>query len=625
MAVVVNGGGIFTSIGGVSSLVPNTIYHYQLVGVNGAGLSLGSDLTFTTAVGFPTVTTLAASGVSATNATFNGTVNTGGLNTAAYFQYGLTTSYGSNSATNNLAATNTTVPISIPSGGLSPFTTYHYRLVGLNSAAASIGEDMVFTTAISSPTVTTQPATSVTSSNAILNGTVNPNGAATAAYFQYGLTTNYGSVSTIAGLAATNVTLAVPGFVASTVITGPAGTNWTASSAPGAGWRSIASSGDGIWQVAVVSGGGIYTSTNAGVTWALSSAPSAAWQAVASSINGTRLAAAIVGGGIYTSTNSGATWTPSGAPSANWTSIASSSDGARLSAVINGGSSIYTSTNGGVTWTPSSVPAALWTSIASSSDGTRLAASANASGSIYISANGGATWTPSGAPTASWVGIASSSDGTRLAAVVIGQNLYTSTNSGATWTPSSAPTLLWKSIASSSDGRRLVAGENNGGLYLSTDGGATWIQSDAPDASWWSIACSADGTRLAAVINGGGIFTSTGPANHLTPNTTYHYRLGGVNSAGTSLGGDLTFTTSAFQAVSFSVNGSVQFSGGAFHLGFTNLNGLSFTVLATTNLGLPLSNWTALGVASETPPGQYQFTDLQATNSPQRFYRVRSP
>src|SRR5262249_959160 len=46
------------------------------------------------------------------------------------------------------------------------------------------------------PTVTTQPATSVTVSNATLNGPVNPNGAATTAYFQYGLTTNYDNFST---------------------------------------------------------------------------------------------------------------------------------------------------------------------------------------------------------------------------------------------------------------------------------------------------------------------------------------------------------------------------------------------------------------------------------------------
>ena len=42
------------------------------------------------------------------------------------------------------------------------------------------------------------------------------------------------------------------------------------------------------------------------------------------------------------------------------------------------------------------------------------------------------------------------------------------------------------------------------------------------------------------------------------------------------------------------------------------------------NVSLPLRNWTALGGVAEIFPGQFQFTDTQATNSPQRFYRVRA-
>ena len=48
-------------------------------------------------------------------------------------------------------------------------------------------------------------------------------------------------------------------------------------------------------------------------------------------------------------------------------------------------------------------------------------------------------------------------------------------------------------------------------------------------------------------------------------------------------------------------------------------------VREATNVLLPLSNWTAIGSVMETVPGQYQFTDSQATNFPLRFYRVRSP
>jgi uncharacterized delta-60 repeat protein len=65
---------------------------------------------------------------------------------------------------------------------------------------------------------------------------------------------------------------------------------------------------------------------------------------------------------------------------------------------------------------------------------------------------------------------------------------------------------------------------------------------------------------------------------------------------------------------------------GAFQLAFTNTPGLSFSVLATTNVALSSVSWTVLGSATETPlgSGQFQFIDSQATNGPQRFYRIRS-
>jgi hypothetical protein len=78
--------------------------------------------------------------------------------------------------------------------------------------------------------------------------------------------------------------------------------------------------------------------------------------------------------------------------------------------------------------------------------------------------------------------------------------------------------------------------------------------------------------------------------------------------------------------VAFSVTGSIPVPGGGFQVTFTNLSGLSFTVLGSTDMTLPLTNWTVLGSAQESPAGSgnYQFTDPAATNATQ-FYRVRSP
>jgi len=62
-----------------------------------------------------------------------------------------------------------------------------------------------------------------------------------------------------------------------------------------------------------------------------------------------------------------------------------------------------------------------------------------------------------------------------------------------------------------------------------------------------------------------------------------------------------------------------------FQFAFTNTSGATFSVLDATNLSPPLSNWPILGQAPEIAPGQFQFTDLQTTNNPKRFYRVSSP
>jgi hypothetical protein len=64
---------------------------------------------------------------------------------------------------------------------------------------------------------------------------------------------------------------------------------------------------------------------------------------------------------------------------------------------------------------------------------------------------------------------------------------------------------------------------------------------------------------------------------------------------------------------------------GSFQFAFTNTPGAVFSVLTATNPSLPIVNWTVLAGLIEVSPGQFQFTDSQATNHPQRLYRLRSP
>ncbi len=59
------------------------------------------------------------------------------------------------------------------------------------------------------PTVTTLPATEVTSTSAVLNGTVNPNGGAATAWFEWGTNTSYGQTTPIIGVGSGDTALPV--------------------------------------------------------------------------------------------------------------------------------------------------------------------------------------------------------------------------------------------------------------------------------------------------------------------------------------------------------------------------------------------------------------------------------
>ena len=79
---------------------------------------------------------------------------------------------------------------------LTASTTYYYRVRAYNGYGTSGNSNVINVTTLSPtgpPVAITNPATSITSSSARLNGTVDPHGLSTTVYFQYGRTTGYGS------------------------------------------------------------------------------------------------------------------------------------------------------------------------------------------------------------------------------------------------------------------------------------------------------------------------------------------------------------------------------------------------------------------------------------------------
>jgi len=169
----------------------------------------------------PTTITNSATNFTATSATLNGTVNPNNLSTTVKFQYGTTTSYGSEiAATPNSVSGTNVVAVSAMLTGLTPNTLYHYRVVGTNGAGTTTGVDQTFATLSVAPTVTTNAATNINSISATLNATVNPNNATTVVKFEYGLVTmsNYGSEvsatpSPVSGASAVAVSAMVTGLI----------------------------------------------------------------------------------------------------------------------------------------------------------------------------------------------------------------------------------------------------------------------------------------------------------------------------------------------------------------------------------------------------------------------------
>lgn len=171
----------------------------------------------------PLATSNAATGISTSGATLNGSVTANNATTTVTFEYGTTTSYGTSVNASPASVTGATATaVSAALTGLTNNTTYYYRVKAVNSVGTTYGAQQSFTTsAVVAPSATTNAATSVASTSSTLNGSVNANGTSTTVTFEYGTTTSYGSTAnatpaTVTGSAATAVTAALTGLTANT-------------------------------------------------------------------------------------------------------------------------------------------------------------------------------------------------------------------------------------------------------------------------------------------------------------------------------------------------------------------------------------------------------------------------
>ncbi len=116
-----------------------------------------------------------------------GSVYPGGvLNANYYFQYGTSPGTksgksGEGSAGSGIEDTSANMGVE----GLTPDTTYYYRIVAVNSEGEDAGIEKSFTTESAPPLVTTESPREITRTTATFEGQVDPDGLSTEYYFEY--------------------------------------------------------------------------------------------------------------------------------------------------------------------------------------------------------------------------------------------------------------------------------------------------------------------------------------------------------------------------------------------------------------------------------------------------------
>jgi len=157
-------------------------------GPTGVGSISGAVTSGAPGIAGPGINGSYAQTVTTNSAQLQGAVYPNGYDTTYWWEYGTTTGYGQQTTANDIGSGTAPVLATASLSGLSPGTTYHYRLVAQNSvgtqnsAVTEYGYDYTFTTPAATTsstgsgsnqnptTTTTQPPTTTTTSNPPVTG-----------------------------------------------------------------------------------------------------------------------------------------------------------------------------------------------------------------------------------------------------------------------------------------------------------------------------------------------------------------------------------------------------------------------------------------------------------------------
>ena len=147
----------------------------------------------------PVANTKSASNITTNSATLKGEVNPNGSATSYWFEWGNSYSLGNTTVHQSVGSGNSFDNVSRNLSGLSDNTTYYFRVVAQNAHGTDHGSILSFKTDDiyippqgDKPDANTKSASNITTSSAILNGEINPNGSTTSYWFEWGHTSNLG-------------------------------------------------------------------------------------------------------------------------------------------------------------------------------------------------------------------------------------------------------------------------------------------------------------------------------------------------------------------------------------------------------------------------------------------------
>ncbi len=160
----------------MTGLTPNKTYHVRAYATNAKGTAYGDDLTFTTTEGLPVVTTSGITEITATSAKGGGEVTDQGASNVT--ERGICWGTSHNPTTSGTHASNGTGAGSytVSMTNLTPNATYYVRAYATNAQGTAYGAEVSFTALEGLPVVLTLDMTDITSTTAKGHGKVTDQG-----------------------------------------------------------------------------------------------------------------------------------------------------------------------------------------------------------------------------------------------------------------------------------------------------------------------------------------------------------------------------------------------------------------------------------------------------------------